>query len=363
MIDLKNPNGYGSIVKLSGKRRNPYAAVVTVSIGQDKSGVFRQKRKYIGYYATRKEALHALDVYHQNPGTIESRITFSELYQRWSEEKYPTISESNQKAYIAAYKAVPMLHEQIFAELQPAELQRALDDSGKNPPTKRKIVTLFSQMYRYASFNRIIAGDVNPAPLLNAGKVVQSNSHHRFTAEEIEILWQHSANEYVQVILMMIYTGVRPGELFGLQRKDVHLDDHYFYIRKAKNQSSVRVVPIHDKVLPFFKHWYAKGTPSLISQLDGKPINFRNHNQYTETYWIPILQDMDLYEAKDAVTGEVYQHKPHDCRHTFASLCADAGIRDVTRRKVMGHSGRDVGEQVYTHLDIQKMVEEINQIP
>lgn len=360
---MKNPNGYGSIIKLPGKRRRPFAAVVTTSIKVDKDGEFCQKRKYIGYYETRKEALHALDVYHQNPGTVEARITFSELYDRWSEEKFKTISISNQKAYRAAYKAVPMLHKKIFAELQPAMLQRALDDSGKNPPTKKKIISLFSQMYQYASFNRIIPGDVNPAHLLNPGKIERSKTHHRFTPEELEILWQHSANEYVQVILMMIYTGVRPGEMFNLQRKDVHLKDHYFYIRKAKNQSSIRVVPIHDRILPFFEHWYKKGNPYLITKLDGKHINFQNHNQYTETYWIPLLQKMDLYEAKDAVTGEVYQHKPHDCRHTFASMCADAGMRDVTRRKIMGHSGKDVGEQVYTHIDIQRMVEEVNEIP
>ncbi len=46
---MKLPNGYGSVVKLPGARRKPYA-VVTSYMAELPDGTARRKRKYIGYF-------------------------------------------------------------------------------------------------------------------------------------------------------------------------------------------------------------------------------------------------------------------------------------------------------------------------
>lgn len=63
---MRNPNGFGGVIKLSGKRRKPYCARVTDgwTITGDKK---KQNFKPIGYFAKRQEALDALFVYHENP--------------------------------------------------------------------------------------------------------------------------------------------------------------------------------------------------------------------------------------------------------------------------------------------------------
>ena len=66
---MKLPNGYGAVVKLSGKRRKPYAARVTVKWTEDG----KQVRKYLGFYRTRQEALKALADYNANPYDLEAR--------------------------------------------------------------------------------------------------------------------------------------------------------------------------------------------------------------------------------------------------------------------------------------------------
>ena len=63
MIPIRNPNGYGSVYKLSGKRRRPFVASITT--GQDEL-TGKQKRQILGYYATRKEAMQALADYNTN---------------------------------------------------------------------------------------------------------------------------------------------------------------------------------------------------------------------------------------------------------------------------------------------------------
>ena len=55
-------------------------------------------------------------------------------------------------------------------------------------------------------------------------------------------------------------------------------------------------------------------------------------------------------------------HKPHDTRHTCVSMLTAAGIKPELRRKIVGHSGKDVHEKVYTHFEIQQLIEAIDQI-
>ena len=78
---MKLPNGFGSIYKLSGKRRRPWVAAKTFGWQFDEEGQrIKQKRQVIGYFATRQEAMTALVQYNENPYDLDSnKITFSEL--------------------------------------------------------------------------------------------------------------------------------------------------------------------------------------------------------------------------------------------------------------------------------------------
>ena len=59
---MKNQNGTGSIYKLKGKRRKSWAVRVSF---QDEFGTTR--RKYLGYFETKKEAQEVLYNYNKNP--------------------------------------------------------------------------------------------------------------------------------------------------------------------------------------------------------------------------------------------------------------------------------------------------------
>ena len=43
---MKNPNGYGSVIKLGGKRRKPFGARITIGYNDKGKQIF----KYIGYF-------------------------------------------------------------------------------------------------------------------------------------------------------------------------------------------------------------------------------------------------------------------------------------------------------------------------
>ncbi|MBR6401464.1 MAG: integrase [Firmicutes bacterium] len=56
------------------------------------------------------------------------------------------------------------------------------------------------------------------------------------------------------------------------------------------------------------------------------------------------------------------QHLPHDTRHTFTSMWAEKHLDEGMRRKIQGHSGKGIGEIVYTHLEIQTLKAELDKL-
>ena len=133
---MRLPNGYGGVVKLSGNRRRPYAARITTGwYHNDKTGKRVQKYQVIEYAATRAEALQILAKYNDYPiDAAALKLTFHDIYLRWSEEKFSTTSASNIKGYRAAYSICENIADVPFRNLRLDDLQRVVDRCGKNYP-------------------------------------------------------------------------------------------------------------------------------------------------------------------------------------------------------------------------------------
>ena len=146
---MRLPNGFGGIAKLSGKRRNPWRARITSGWEIDeKTQKVKQVYTTIGYYPTRQLALQALSDYNTNPYDLDAgRITFAEVYDKWSDKKFEGISSSNVNGYKASYKICESLYDMRFTDIKLTHLQGVVDNSGKNYPALRKLKSLFSQLF------------------------------------------------------------------------------------------------------------------------------------------------------------------------------------------------------------------------
>ena len=139
---MRLPNGYGSVHKLSGKRRKPWRVRITLQRCLV-DGKAKQIYGNLGYYATQKEALQALADYNENPYDLTvGRLTFKTLYEKWSEKHFPTVSESNVKGYKAAFKLCSDIENMVLTDIKLDHLQQIADKSGKNYPTLRKYKVL-----------------------------------------------------------------------------------------------------------------------------------------------------------------------------------------------------------------------------
>lgn len=350
---MRLPNGFGNVSKLPSNRRKPYRVRVTVGWEMDEAaGINRQKFRTIRYYETKEEGLIALGNYHQTPYDMDSsKITFAEVFEKWSAEHYPKVSDSNVKGYNAAYRLCTMLYKMRFTDIRLAHLQGVIDTCGKNYPTLRKLKALFSQLYKFAMRNDLCGKDYSQHIDIKQYYDKNPNALDRkpFTKEEVQKVWNwKDSNEYMTVILMLIYSGVRIGELLDLKKENVNLSEKWIDIKASKTKAGIRKVPIAEKVLPLFEYWMNKNDCEyLLSTPEGKHFDYRN---YYDSYWMPLIEQMGM------------QHRPHDTRHTCISLLTVAGVQDKIIKKIVGHKGQSVTEVVYTHFEIQELLEAINKI-
>lgn len=345
---MRLPNGYGSVYKLSGNRRKPY--IVRKTVGWEGA---KQQYITIGYAATREEGLQLLAQYNEHPYDIKAReVTFADVYKRWSDDKFKTISDSNIKSYRASYAVCSELYDMIFSNIRLAHLQSVVDTCGKNYPTLRKLKVLFNQLYNYAL--RYELCDKDYSQLVDIAKYADKRpaeeKHKKFTDAEIRKLWENAdRNDYISIWLMLIYSGVRVSELLNLKKADVHLEERWFDVVESKTVSGIRKVPIAAAVLPFFKDWMARSQCEyLLCSLDGKHIDYKN---YRDIYWDRQAAELGL------------DHLPHDTRHTTISLLARANVSQTIIKRIVGHSGAmSLTERVYTHQDIEELICAIDKI-
>ncbi|SFO26920.1 Phage integrase, N-terminal SAM-like domain [Pseudobutyrivibrio sp. JW11] len=350
---MRLPNGYGSVYKLSGRRRNPWVARKTIGwdFNEETQKAF-PKYKFVGYYPTKQDAMIGLAEYNKDPYDLHFQtITFSEVFDRWSEEKYPKISHSNVQGYNASYRLCEPIKNMKMCDITIDHLQRVVDDSGKNTPTLKKLKILFKQLYDYCVLHDILSKEkADKIKYIDISQSGNPNARNRkpFLEEEIDMLWSvKDSNIYYSVILMLIYTGVRIGELLDLKKEDVHLEERWFDVTKSKTESGIRQVPIAEKVVPFFEYWMNQEGEYLVTTPDHYHFQYRN---YIDSYWTPLMEELSL------------EHLPHDTRHTCISLLTVHGVDERIIKKIVGHKGQGVTETVYTHIDMQYKLEAINKI-
>ncbi len=340
------PNGFGSTYKLSGNRRRPWVAAKT--FGWDRNG--RQIKKIIGYAENKKDALQILTTYNNNPLSSADLLllTFELAYEKWMHEIETgkiQMSESNKKAYKSAFKNCQSLHKIRINDLKTSNVQEAIDECKLGYASKRYIKLLASKLNKYCKVQLDMNNIRDFAMGLILGNYEKSNIHIPFSHQEIVILWQNLTLEYIDSIIVSIYTGVRPSELLKIELDKINIDEKYF-IEGIKTKAGIdRPIPIHKDIEPIIRKKLETNKKYLFEK-DGKKINYRYY----------------LDKFKEILKKLLMDHLPHDGRHTLATEFDNINANEVCVKIILGHKIDDITKGVYTHKLISQLVETINQI-
>lgn len=349
MIPIRLPNGFGSAAKIGGdkRRRNPWRARVTDGWEFDEAkGKAVQKFITLGYYPSKKEALAALADYHKSPVARGSgALTFKDVYELWYEKEGQFLAPKNLSAYTNAYAKSETLHGMKMREIRTDDMQAVLDAVTTGKSSQEKYRVLWSKLFRFALERDLVQKDYSDFVKLNA-HAKDADPRIPFTKEQIGVLW--SKLDYlpgVDLILIMIYSGMRVGELLNIREEHLHLDERWIDLHGTKTKAARRAVPIHSKIMPLIER--RAGGEFLCRTEDGAQLDY---HRFLYKQWRPGLKTLGF----EGLT-------PHSCRHTAISLMTDAGVDDRLIKKIVGHSSGDITGH-YTHAYIESLVKAIEAV-
>ena len=320
---MRRPNGSGHITKLAGNRRKPYAIRKIVGWSDRKTPQYQ----YISYHKTKREAEKALDKYMEDPYTL-SKYTLKDIYEEWYALREQDKAENTLINYRSSWNHLKPLHDKKITLIDRFELQKFFDGLNLTEYAMKRALNLLKALFDYGAKRGILplkALNYHKAIDIQPKKETRENPHSVLSEEEIEYLWSNKDNEMVKIILVYIYTGLRFAELRKLRPSNVHED--YIEIKQAKTEAGNRIVPLSDKV------------KSLLPIASVPP-----HSTFS-VYFQKILPN----------------HTPHDTRHTFMSLMAEAKVDDRIVKAIVGHKPTDITEH-YTHFSLDTLIEAVNKI-
>lgn len=331
-------NGTGSVYK----KGNKYVAEITLGYYLE-DGKRKRKMKRKTGFITKKSALDWLNNY--DPTAPQTTgVTVSDLYEQYQKYIVPDLSPSRVCAYNIAWNRIK--NEVSFRTLDSfgvAELQDIVDSAADTYYTRRDIKTLLSHIYKLAIREDIVSD--NKTQHIKLPQHTQTE-REVFQPLHIDTMWsdyKKSPSRVTAGILLMLYTGIRAGELLTISTENVHMPEHYMTggIKTAKGKRRKIIIP--DAVTDVLRYLLDTSEHGLIC-------------------YYKIKNDFyDAWQLTRARLGLPDNLTPYCCRHTYITNLTAAGVSPAMLQELVGHEDYETTLN-YTHLSVDDRLDAVNQL-
>ena len=348
------------------------------------------KKQYKFLYATTEKELQRLEMelrVKQTKGV--DLVTYDDTFSQWLNRlltvKETELAESEYNTFKARTKVfeerVGNLPLKSISQsmLQPIvnEIYARNSSTGK-PSVKRTVaryISAASAVFSYAIECR--SADFNPCVYLKVPKAAKTTERRMLTPTERQ--WVEDTPHRAQLpAMLMMYSGLRKGEVTALTWADIDFDNHTISVNKSfnfkqgeiklpKTTAGNRVVSVPAKLIRFLQ---------TIPKNNILVVTTANGDRMTESAWKRLwenyLKDLDLKYGTSLIKRSKFDPKgsimtiepftPHCLRHTFCSIMYEAGTDVLTAKDQMGHSDIKTTLSIYTHLDKQHKQKNISKL-
>lgn len=267
--------------------------------------------------------------------------TFKILYEKWLPTRLGLVSESAISSYRIAYDHIRPIADIPISLIRYQDMQSVIDtmrNNGLSYSSAKKVRTLLSLLSKYAVVNELV--DKDYSPYLRLGKDTKVYPHKPFTRQQINKLW--SLGNCANGILILLYTGMRCGELLAIRKSDINLRTKCLIVRQSKTEAGRnRIIPIHSRIFPIISHLYHESSNRIL----------------------PVTYSQFSRQFKEIMSRINCTHSTHDCRHTVASLLDKYGAPPTAIRAILGHKYGDITTKIYTHKAIRELRKAIELLP
>ncbi|MFW6047419.1 MAG: tyrosine-type recombinase/integrase [Candidatus Woesearchaeota archaeon] len=343
----------------------------------------KRKRKYKTINGTKKEAekkmAELIRKYENNDKLVEpKKMNMTKLMKQFLNSHQHSVAQRTIDRYSIIVKnhLIPAFGDYQVKDIKPIHIEsyqnlklkegKLNSNGGLSEETVRMHHNLLSSIFKYAQRLELI--EKNPVKLVPSPKAKRPN-HNFLNEEQLQKILEYSKGLWIHdYIKVAVATGMRRGEMIGLEWSNVDLKNNKISIVKAlkrtskgielsetKTSSSRRSIAITEdtaKILKRIKKEQAKRKLKL-----GNKYNTRFDLVFCEKdgrYCNPNSVTRRFKRVAKAVgLGHI---KLHDLRHTMASLMLKSGTNPKVVQERLGHSSISITLDLYSHLtlDLQK---------
>lgn len=338
----KRGNGMGTAFK----RGKTWTARVVISYKLSdtdpprKQAVYRTK----GGFKTKREALeHCVALKQANYRPKDAAPQLIAYWETYKNGELKKLSVSKQTAYRGAWKKLKALHYRPVDQITVAEVRAVVAKKATTYYTVRDCKTLLTHLFNLAGADGWCNKDIPSYIVLPK---LQEKERQVFSDLEQLALWKlyESGDLRAAIPLLMICTGMMPGEMQRLKVENIDLEAHKIIgvgMKTKIRQESPIYLP--EDVLPIVEDLISNAQPN-------GNIWPRNEDKWYQLY----------YEALEA--ARCRRLEPYCCRHTTATrLAISENIAPQTIKRMMRWSTTKMLDR-YAHPDEKDVINAANTI-
>lgn len=376
----RREKGTGSIYR---RQNGTWVAIVRITGSDGK----RRSKSFSG--KTEAEVKRKVREYNRSAKPVDAtQILFKTYLTNWLMNiKKGTIKDSSfdRLESTAKIHVIPALGDFKISEITPEDVSKmlaAIKSDGFSFSTVKKAHDCTNAVLEYAFNKRDIP--VNPVALVEMPR--ESNFEKKeirfFTKEEAAQIVEECSRlystgtpvyPYGDAFILALHTGLRMGELLGLQKADIDFSKKTLSVRRnaqvvgnrntdgsrasgrrvvlssTKTYSGTRVISLNNSALEAAQRLCAKHPESkyVICGAKGKPVT---HERFERSFY-RILKNCGIEK-----TGV------HSLRHTFASMLFAQNIDIKTISTLLGHASVKITMDTYVHLITDTGKEAVNKL-
>lgn len=324
----------------------------------------KRNRKWVNGFDSEKEAEQALkeaqDRIRMGYDPEKSDWTLSEYIDHWLEKKQLDIKPTTYRNYVQSCNAnlKPVLGGFKIKDISPKiidEMKMIWVREGKSNRDIAYNIKMLSMALNQAAKDQIIP--FNPAGGVSRPKK-KSKEILPISDEDFIMILEKSKEPYRIAMLLAYATGMREGEIAGLQWRDIDFENKRLYVRRrmskkfeiddVKSKAGRRNISLDDGIIKkLIKARLGlknqRGTGFVVQLKNGQPVN-------------PDYLGRAFKRCKEKAGLDI-EATFHTIRHTHASILLKAGVHPKVVQERLGHSSIQITLDTYSHL-IPSMQEE-----
>lgn len=337
----RRPNGTGTVYKMpNGKYR---ADMILYCYNEvDKNGVIREKRKRVTrVFDTAKEAYAALPLLKSEKQVKE---TLSDLYEIYVESKqFAALSDSQQGKLKSAWRRLAPLHSKNISAVTVDDMQSVIDSAVDTYYPARDMKVMLSHLYELAAQRDLVSSNKTEFIELPEKTEPVKDALNDKEIESLWEIWNTSYNEIAGYCLIMLYCGLRFGELARITTDNIFLDESYMIGGIKTDAGKNREIPICGKIKPVIISFINSGNKKIM-QMD------------KTTFYDSYRDVFNRCGLRKILT-------PHCLRHTFFTrLAALPDVSPAVIAAAGGHKKFSTTVDNYVHIPLSDKLSAANKI-